>query len=80
MDINTETIIRKNIKEYISNLREKESKKCTVITISQKISSIIDCDKILVLDEERWLDLLHMKIYWLVLQFIKNFCVAEFSK
>ncbi|ENY8696315.1 ABC transporter ATP-binding protein [Clostridioides difficile] len=51
MDINTETIIRKNIKEYISNLREKESKKCTVITISQKISSIIDCDKILVLDE-----------------------------
>ncbi|MGO0916498.1 hypothetical protein ACTPEM_26045, partial [Clostridioides difficile] len=30
MDINTETIIRKNIKEYISNLREKESKKCTV--------------------------------------------------
>ncbi len=51
MDINTETIIRKNIKEYISNLREKESKKCTIITISQKISSIIDCDKILVLDE-----------------------------
>ncbi|MFR3370540.1 MAG: ABC transporter ATP-binding protein [Clostridioides difficile] len=77
MDINTETIIRKNIKEYISNLREKESKKCTVITISQKISSIIDCDKILVLDEVRWLDLLHMKIYWLVLQFIKKFALQN---
>lgn len=51
MDINTETTIRKNIKDYINALREKENKKCTVITISQKISSIIDCDKILVLDE-----------------------------
>ncbi|HGM3506723.1 TPA: ABC transporter ATP-binding protein [Clostridioides difficile] len=51
MDINTETTIRKNIKDYIKALREKENKKCTVITISQKISSIIDCDKILVLDE-----------------------------
>ncbi|MCC0673372.1 ABC transporter ATP-binding protein [Clostridioides sp. ES-S-0145-01] len=51
MDINTETVIRKNIKDYINNLRENENKKCTIITISQKISSIIDCDKILVLDE-----------------------------
>ncbi|NMS91813.1 ABC transporter ATP-binding protein [Clostridioides difficile] len=51
MDINTETTIRKNIKDYINNLRNKENKKCTIITISQKISSIIDCDKILVLDE-----------------------------
>ncbi|MCC0650302.1 ABC transporter ATP-binding protein, partial [Clostridioides sp. ZZV15-6598] len=51
MDINTETIIRKNIKDYINNLRENKNKKCTIITISQKISSIIGCDKILVLDE-----------------------------
>lgn len=51
MDINTETTIRKNIKDYINDLRDKENKTCTIITISQKISSIIDCDKILVLDE-----------------------------
>lgn len=44
MDISTETKIRKNIKEYIN----KES---ILITVSQKISSIIDCDKIIVLDE-----------------------------
>lgn len=44
MDISTETKVKKNI---IESMKEDT----TIITISQKINSIIDCDKIIVLDD-----------------------------
>lgn len=45
VDISTENKLKKNINEYIKN------NKSIIITISQKVSSIVDCDRIMVLDE-----------------------------
>lgn len=43
LDLSTEAKIKKNLKNYLKDL--------TTITIAQRISSVIDCDNIYVLDE-----------------------------